>query len=102
MLAIVGASDTVSTVIRQTVRQLVTPDRLRGRMTSVNMIFFMGGPQLGEMEAGLLAAAVGAPLSVVVGGVGTLIAVALAAVKAKELLRYRITHADESSATKNT
>ncbi|MFN2597034.1 MAG: MFS transporter [Pyrinomonadaceae bacterium] len=90
MLALVGASDTVSTVIRQTVRQLVTPDRLRGRMTSVNMIFFMGGPQLGEMEAGLLAAAVGAPLSVVAGGVGTLVAVAFAAVKAKELLRYRI------------
>jgi MFS family permease len=90
MLAIVGASDTVSTVIRQTVRQLVTPDRLRGRMTSVNMIFFMGGPQLGEMEAGLLAAAIGAPLSVVVGGVGTLMAVAIAASKAKELLRYRI------------
>jgi MFS family permease len=100
LLAVVGASDTVSTVIRQTVRQLVTPDRLRGRMTSVNMIFFMGGPQLGEMEAGLLAAAVGAPLSVVVGGVGTLLAVALAAVKAKELLRYRIEHAEESSTTK--
>jgi MFS family permease len=92
MLALVGAADTVSTVIRQTVRQLVTPDRLRGRMTSVNMIFFMGGPQLGELEAGLLAAAVGAPLSVVVGGIGSLVAVALAAVKAKELLRYKIDH----------
>ena len=60
MLALSGAADTVSTVIRQTIRQLITPDRLRGRMTSVNMIFFMGGPQLGELEAGLLAAAVGA------------------------------------------
>jgi MFS family permease len=98
-LAFVGAADTVSTVIRQTVRQLVTPDRLRGRMTSVNMIFFMGGPQLGELEAGLLAAAVGAPLSVVVGGIGTLAAVALAAVKAKELLRYRIDRAHEDATT---
>jgi MFS family permease len=95
MLAIVGASDTVSTVIRQTVRQLVTPDRLRGRMTSVNMIFFMGGPQLGEFEAGMLAAAIGAPLSVVVGGIGTLVAVAFAATKAKELLGYRIGRAHE-------
>ncbi|MDT7605196.1 MAG: hypothetical protein QOF61_3193 [Acidobacteriota bacterium] len=98
MLAVVGASDTVSTVIRQTVRQLVTPDRLRGRMTSVNMIFFMGGPQLGEFEAGMLAAAIGAPLSVVVGGVGTLLAVAFAASKAKELLRYRIDRSHEEAA----
>ncbi|HVQ31888.1 MAG TPA: MFS transporter, partial [Vicinamibacteria bacterium] len=51
-LAAVGLADLVSTVIRQTLRQLITPDRLRGRMTSVNMIFFIGGPQLGEVEAG--------------------------------------------------
>jgi hypothetical protein len=90
MLAATGAADTVSTVIRQTVRQLVTPNRLRGRMTSVNMIFFMGGPQLGELEAGLLAAAVGAPLSVVVGGVGCLIAALVATRKARELLEYKL------------
>ena len=90
MLALAGAADTVSTVIRQTIRQLVTPNRLRGRMTSVNMIFFMGGPQLGELEAGLLAAAVGAPASVVVGGVGCLLAAAFAARKARALLDYRI------------
>ena len=58
-------------------------------MTSVNMIFFMGGPQLGEFEAGLLAAAVGAPLSVVIGGMGCLVAVVLAALKARALLAYR-------------
>ena len=90
MLAFVGAGDTVSTVLRQTIRQLVTPDRLRGRMTSVNMIFFMGGPQLGELEAGLLAAAVGAPLSVVIGGAGCLVAVLLAAGKARSLLSYKL------------
>ena len=89
MLAVAGAADTVSTVIRQTIRQLITPDRLRGRMTSVNMIFFMGGPQLGELEAGLLAAAAGAPFSVVLGGVCCLAAVGFAAARAKELLRYR-------------
>ncbi|MGB8508360.1 MAG: MFS transporter [Pyrinomonadaceae bacterium] len=90
MLAVSGAADTVSTVIRQTIRQLITPDRLRGRMTSVNMIFFMGGPQLGELEAGVLAAAVGAQLSVIAGGVGCIVAVALAAMKAKELLSYKL------------
>src|SRR5574341_275218 len=47
MLAATGAADTVSTILRQTIRQLVTPNYLRGRMTSINMIFFMGGPQLG-------------------------------------------------------
>ena len=51
-LALTGATDTVSMVIRNIVRQLETPDRLRGRMTGVNMVFFMGGPQLGEFEAG--------------------------------------------------
>ena len=88
MLAIVGAADTVSTVLRQTIRQLVTPNHLRGRMTSVNMIFFMGGPQLGELEAGAVAALIGAPLSVVTGGIGCLVAVILSFFWAKKLLSY--------------
>ena len=57
-------------------------------MTSVNMIFFMGGPQLGEFEAGALAALVGATLSVVIGGVGCVIAVVAAAFWAKSLVNY--------------
>jgi MFS family permease len=88
MLGVTGAADTVSTVLRQTIRQLVTPDHLRGRMTSVNMIFFMGGPQLGEMEAGAVAALIGATLSVVTGGVGCVLAVAAASLWAKELRSY--------------
>jgi MFS family permease len=88
MLAIVGASDTVSTVLRQTIRQMVTPNYLRGRMTSVNMIFFMGGPQLGEFEAGAVAALLGATLSVVTGGLGCLLAVAFAAFWGKSLSSY--------------
>ncbi|HEV7859400.1 MAG TPA: MFS transporter [Pyrinomonadaceae bacterium] len=88
MLAMIGASDTVSTVLRQTIRQLSTPDYLRGRMTSINMIFFMGGPQLGEMEAGALASVLGASLSVVTGGVGCLVAVLVAALMARRLRSY--------------
>jgi MFS family permease len=88
LLAITGAADTVSTVLRQTIRQLVTPNYLRGRMTSINMMFFMGGPQLGELEAGLLAAAIGAPLSVVTGGLASLICACVAAVKSKSLMDY--------------
>ena len=90
MLAITGAADTVSTVLRQTIRQLVTPNHLRGRMTSINMMFFMGGPQLGELEAGVLAGFIGAPLSVVIGGLGSLIAAAIAAVKSKSLMKFEM------------
>ncbi|HZI62087.1 MAG TPA: MFS transporter [Pyrinomonadaceae bacterium] len=90
MLAVTGAADTVSTVLRQTIRQLVTPNHLRGRMTSINMMFFMGGPQLGELEAGLLAAAIGAPLSVVIGGLGSIASSAVAALKSKSLMDFEV------------
>jgi MFS family permease len=88
MLAVAGGADTVSTILRQTIRQLSTPNNLRGRMTSINMVFFMGGPQLGEVEAGTVAALIGAPLSVVIGGVGCLIAAGFTFVSAKKLRRY--------------
>jgi MFS family permease len=74
-LVIVGAADTVSTIIRNTIRQLVTPDYIRGRMTSVNQIFFQGGPQLGEVEAGLAAQFFGAPVAIISGGIGCVLAV---------------------------
>ncbi|MDX6558922.1 MAG: hypothetical protein QOF72_1971 [Blastocatellia bacterium] len=90
MLALTGGADTISTILRQTIRQLVTPNKLRGRMTSINMIFFMGGPQLGEVEAGTLAALVGAPLSVVTGGVACLIAAVIALGAARNLRRYEV------------
>jgi len=89
MLAVAGGADTVSTILRQTIRQLSTPNNLRGRMTSINMVFFMGGPQLGEVEAGALAALIGAPFSVVIGGVGCLVAAAFTFVSAKKLRRYQ-------------
>ena len=92
-LAASGLADLVSTVVRQIVRQTITPDGMRGRMTSVNMIFFMGGPQLGELEAGLVAslfasAAIGATVSVVSGGVATILVVALCAWRAKVVRDY--------------
>jgi hypothetical protein len=92
-LALSGLADLVSTVIRQTLRQMLTPDGLRGRMTSVNMIFFMGGPQLGELEAGLVASifasvAVGATVSVVSGGVATVVLAAVVAAAAPVVREY--------------
>jgi MFS family permease len=88
MLAVTGAADTVSTVLRQTIRQLATPNYLRGRMTSINMMFFMGGPQLGEVEAGMVASLVGAPLAVVTGGIGCVVCACVAAWRSKSLMEY--------------
>jgi len=87
-LVVVGAGDGISTILRNTIRNLETPDYIRGRMTSVNMIFFMGGPQLGDFEAGMLAGWMGAPFSVVTGGVATLFVIALMAKKLPILRQY--------------
>jgi len=73
MFGLTGAGDTVSMVIRGTIRQLMTPDELRGRMVSVNMMFFMGGPQLGELEAGIVASLFGAPFAIFTGGIATVL-----------------------------
>ena len=88
-LAMTGATDTISMIIRNIVRQLETPDRLRGRMMGVNMVFFQGGPQLGELEAGTVANWLGPIVSVVSGGLGCLIATAWVAASTPALRRYR-------------
>ena len=87
-LAVTGAADSVSTIIRNTIRQLQTPDEIRGRMTSVNQIFFQGGPQLGEIEAGVVAQLFGAPFAIVSGGIGCILGVALIARKWPQLRAY--------------
>ena len=87
-LAGTGASDTVSMVIRQTIRQLMTPDELRGRMTAVNMIFFAGGPQLGELESGIAASLLGGPAAVFLGGALCVLMVGAVAWRVGELRRY--------------
>lgn len=87
-LLMIGAGDSVSTILRDSIRQASTPDYLRGRMTAINMMFYMGGPQLGEFEAGVVAALVGAPLSVVIGGIATLVIVAWVAAKIPLLRNY--------------
>jgi len=88
-LAMTGAMDTISMIIRNIVRQLETPDRLRGRMIGVNMVFFQGGPQLGELEAGAVANWLGPVFSVVSGGIGCLIAVWWVSMSTPTLRHYR-------------
>jgi MFS family permease len=68
-LAGTGAADMVSTVLRQTIRQLATPDSMRGRMSATGMLFHISGPQLGDFEAGAVASVTGERASVVIGGV---------------------------------
>lgn len=79
-LALSGIADSVSMTLRHAMRNLLTPDALRGRVASVHRMLSFGGPQLGEFEAGLLAAAIGAGPAVAVGGVATIVT-AFAAVR---------------------
>ncbi|MBI3166016.1 MAG: MFS transporter [Chloroflexi bacterium] len=87
-IAVTGGADGVSTIVRNTIRQLQTPDHVRGRMTSINQIFFMGGPQLGEIEAGAVAQFFGAPFAVVTGGIGCILGAAFVMWKYPQLRSY--------------
>ena len=85
-LAILGAADTVSVVIRFSLVQLATPDEMRGRVGAVNFLFINASNQLGQFESGVTAALFGAVPAAVLGGVGT-IAVALLWMKLFPTLR---------------
>jgi MFS family permease len=88
-LFMTGLTDTVSQVLRNTIRQLQTPDHLRGRTVSINQIFFAGGPEMGQLEAGLMAQLFGPVVAVVSGGIGVLIVTGGIALRFPELRRYR-------------
>jgi len=85
-LAVMGAADTISVVIRIALVQLSTPDEMRGRVGAVNYLFVNASNQLGEFESGVTAALFGAVPAVVLGGLGT-IAVALLWMKLFPALR---------------
>ncbi len=76
VLAISGAADMVSVVVRMTLVQLETPDEMRGRVSAINSVFIGASNQLGEFESGATAAVLGPVGSVVLGGVGTLLVAA--------------------------
>jgi MFS family permease len=87
-LILMGAADAVSTIIRNTIRQLNTPDHIRGRMTAVNQIFFQGGPQLGEVESGIIASLFGVPATIISGGVGCIVGATFIVLKWPQLRKY--------------
>ena len=80
LLAVAGAADSLSAVCRTTIMQTIAPDELRGRLTSMFFMIVVGGPYLGDIEAGAVASAFGARVSVVSGGVLCIAGLAVAAV----------------------
>jgi len=76
-LAVFGASDMVSVYIRHALVQFSTPDEMRGRVSAVNVLFIGASNELGEFESGVTAAWFGTVPAVVIGGLGTLLVVAL-------------------------
>lgn len=88
-LALAGASDVYSAVFRGTILIDTTPERFRGRASAVQIMVVTGGPRLGDAEAGLVAGLVGAPASVVIGGVACLAGTAVVAGAFPALRDYR-------------
>jgi MFS family permease len=94
-LAVAGGADVVSAVFRGTILQRNVPDDLRGRVTGIHTLVVVGGPRLGDVEAGVVASAFTPTVAVVSGGVACIAGVGLLAVVVPEFARYR---ADASAA----
>ena len=89
-LAVAGAADMVSMILRSIIVQLTSPDELRGRMSAVNAMFVIGGPMLGQFESGVVAAVLTPELSVVTGGAACIVATLAIAAKVPALLKARL------------
>ncbi|MDQ8730290.1 MFS transporter [Bradyrhizobium sp. LHD-71] len=94
-LIVIGGSDMVSLVIRQTMIQMATPDAMRGRVSAVNSVFVGASNQLGSFEAGVMASLLGAAAAAVVGGFGTLLVVAAIAFYFPDLRKADRLHGGE-------
>jgi MFS family permease len=88
-----GIGDTISAILRSTINQLSTPDQLRGRMASINSIFTNSGPQLGQFQAGALAALIGTELAATSGALIILLIVAVLSARFPHVRDYRISQA---------
>lgn len=88
LLALAGAADSVSAVCRSAINQSVTPDHLRGRMSSVFTMVVTSGPRLGDVESGSVAALAGVRASVISGGLACVAGVAVILVAFPALLRF--------------
>lgn len=93
MLAVAGAADVISAIFRNTITQVTTPDRLRGRMSQIFILVVTGGPRLGDFEAGVVAAWFTPTISVVSGGLACILGAGFVALTYPELRHYRADHA---------
>jgi MFS family permease len=91
-----GIGDTISAILRSTINQLSTPDELRGRMASINSVFTNSGPQLGQFQAGALAALIGTELAATSGALIILIIVGVLVARFPHVRDYRISQANPS------
>jgi predicted MFS family arabinose efflux permease len=89
LLALAAGADAVSSIFRHTILQTVVPDTLRGRLSAINIMFVLGGPQLGQFESGAVAALASPVFSVVSGGLACVASVAAVALWIPEVVRQR-------------
>ncbi len=89
LLAVADGADTVSAIFRHTILQLETPDNLRGRLSSLNLVFVAGGPQLGQVESGVVADLWSPEASVITGGLACVGVVLVANALVPQVARYR-------------
>ncbi|MEU8259251.1 MFS transporter [Micromonospora sp. NPDC048999] len=89
LLGLAGAADLVSSVLRQSMLLVYAPDRMRGRLQGVNTVVVAGGPRLGDLRAGTMAAGFGASFAWVTGGLVSAVLAVLLVVAFPALLRYR-------------
>jgi hypothetical protein len=90
LLAGAGAADMISSILRNQILQLTTPDELRGRISAVNAMFVIGGPMLGQFESGVVAGLLTPELSVVTGGLACIVATLAIAARVPNLLRAKL------------
>jgi MFS family permease len=98
-LAGTGFADTISMTMRQSIRQLLTPEEFRGRISGVNYLFAVSGTQLGEFESGVLAQVIGTQPAVAIGGLACLVTVGLISWRNKGIRYFEESHAVDAEPT---
>jgi MFS family permease len=101
LLAVAGAADLVSAVLRQTVLQVYAPDEMRGRLQGVFVVVVAGGPRLGDLRAGATAAVAGATFSWVAGGIASIVIVLVAVALVPAFRHYDASAAGEAHPVRN-
>jgi len=99
LLAVAGCADVISAVVRSTIIQLAVPDSLRGRLAGLQIAVVTGGPRIGDLEAGAVAAAFGNTVSVVSGGLACIAGALLLARALPGFRRQRMDQGQHEAAT---